>query len=484
MQDQQTSFKPTLGLFDGTMIVAGSMIGSGIFIVSADITRNVGSAGWLIAVWLITGFMTLSAALSYGELSGMFPKAGGQYVYLKEAYNPLIGFLYGWSFFAVIQTATIAAVGVAFSKFLSYMVPELGNEYLLGDLGFTKIYSGQLVCIAIIVLLTFVNSKGIKEGKFIQTLFTSAKLLALFGLILFGFILAKESFWAENWTTGFDAMQVEKDSKGNFITGGAWVGIGGSALLGAIAAAMVGSIFSSDAWNNVTFIAGEMKNPKRNIGLSLFLGTLIVTIIYVSANLMYLNVLPLNELAWAEKDRVAVAAANEIFPSSGTGLPPGTLIIAILIMVSTFGCNNGLILAGARVYYTMARDGLFFKQVGTLNKNAVPQVALWIQCIAASLWSLSGKYGDLLDMISFVVVLFYILTIVGIFILRKKRPDAERPYKAFGYPVLPVLYILMGLAFCILLIIYKPKFTWPGLIIVLIGIPLYYMAVSQKKAKT
>ena len=471
MQDQQPGFKPTLGLFDGTMIVAGSMIGSGIFIVSADITRNVGSAGWLIAVWVITGFMTLSAALSYGELSGMFPKAGGQYVYLKEAYNPLIGFLYGWSFFAVIQTATIAAVGVAFSKFLSYLVPQLGNEYFLFDLGITKIYSGQLVSIAIIVILTYVNSKGIKEGKFIQTLFTSAKLLALFGLILFGFILAKESFWSQNWATGFNAAQPAVDASGAV----SWTGIGGAALMGAIAAAMVGSIFSSDAWNNVTFIAGEMKNPKRNIGMSLFLGTLIVTVIYVSANLMYLNVLPLNELAYAAKDRVAVAAANKIFPDFGT------ILIALLIMVSTFGCNNGLILAGARVYYTMAKDGLFFKNVGTLNKHSVPQVALWIQCIAASVWSLSGKYGDLLDMISFVVVLFYMLTIIGIFILRKKRPDAERPYKAFGYPVLPVLYVLMGLAFCILLIIYKPQFTWPGLIIVLIGIPLYYIAASRQK---
>ena len=473
MAEQSTGFKPTLGLFDGTMIVAGSMIGSGIFIVSADITRNVGSAGWLVAVWLITGFMTLSAALSYGELSGMFPKAGGQYVYLKEAYNPLVGFLYGWSFFAVIQTATIAAVGVAFSKFLSYLVPELGNEYFLFDAGITKIYSGQLVSIAIIVILTFVNAKGVKEGKFIQTLFTSAKLLALFGLILFGFILAKESFWAENWKTGFNAAQPVLDETSGAIS---WTGIGGAALMGAIAAAMVGSIFSSDAWNNVTFIAGEMKNPKRNIGLSLFLGTLIVTIIYVSANLMYLNVLPLNELAYAEKDRVAVAAANKIFPDFGT------ILIAVLIMISTFGCNNGLILAGARVYYTMAKDGLFFKSVGTLNKNAVPQVALWIQCIAASLWSLSGKYGQLLDMISFVVVLFYMLTIAGIFILRKKRPEAERPYKAFGYPVLPVIYILMGLAFCILLILYKPQFTWPGLIIVLAGIPLYYLALARGKA--
>ncbi len=470
-EDHQPKFKPALGLFDGTMIVAGSMIGSGIFIVSADITRNVGSAGWLIAVWVITGFMTLSAALSYGELSGMFPRAGGQYVYLKEAYNPLIGFLYGWSFFAVIQTATIAAVGVAFSKFLAYLVPELGNNYFLFDAGIVKVYSGQLVAIGIICILTYVNSKGVKEGKLIQRLFTSAKLLALFGLILFGFILVKESFWSQNWSTGFNAARPAKDAAG-VVT---WTGIGGAALMGAIAAAMVGSIFSSDAWNNVTFIAGEMKNPKKNIGLSLLLGTLIVTIIYVSTNLMYLNALPLEKIAFAADDRPAVEASQAIFGNSGT------YIIALLIMVSTFGCNNGLILAGARVYHTMAKDGLFFKKVGTLNKNAVPQVALWIQCIAACIWCLSGKYGQLLDMISFVVVIFYVLTISGIFILRKKRPDAERPYKAFGYPVLPILYILMGIAFCILLIIYKPEFTWPGLIIVLIGIPVYYLAISQQK---
>ncbi|MBC7652748.1 MAG: amino acid permease [Deinococcales bacterium] len=472
-----TNFKPTLGLVDATMIVAGSMIGSGIFIVSADITRNVGSAGWLIAVWLITGFMTLIAALSYGELSAMFPKAGGQYVYLKEAYNPLVGFLYGWSFFSVIQTGTIAAVGVAFSKFLAYLVPELGNNYQLFDLGIIKIYSGQLVAIGIIVLLTYVNTRGVKEGKFIQTIFTSAKLLALLGLIIFGFVLVKHSYWAENWQTGFVATQAAATNAADAIsiTNVSWMGISGSALLGAIAASMVGSIFSSDAWNNVTFIAGEMKNPQRNIGLSLFLGTLIVTIIYISVNLMYLNVLPLNEIAFAKDDRVAVSAANAIFPSFGTTL------IALLIMVSTFGCNNGLILAGARVYYTMANDGLFFKKASTLNKNAVPEWALWAQCVVAAILCLSGKYGDLLDMISFVVVLFYVLTIYGIFILRKKRPDAERPYKAFGYPILPALYMVMGITFCTLLIIYKPQYTWPGLIIVLIGIPLYYIAVANKQ---
>jgi APA family basic amino acid/polyamine antiporter len=388
----------------------------------------------------------------------------------------LIGFLYGWSFFAVIQTGTIAAVGVAFSKFLAYLVPELGNNYFLFDTGIVKVYSGQLVAIVIIILLTYVNSRGVKEGKFIQTIFTTAKLLALLGLIVFGFVLVKNSFWAENWKTGFTAVQDlgSKDATG-ILQPTAWIGISGSALIGAIAAAMVGSIFSSDAWNNVTFIAGEMKNPQRNIGLSLFLGTLIVTTIYISANLMYLNVLPLNEIAFAKDDRVAVAAANEIFPAFGTTL------IAVLIMVSTFGCNNGLILAGARVYYTMAQDGLFFKKAGELNKNDVPQWSLWAQCVVASLLCLSGKYGDLLDMISFVVVLFYVLTIAGIFILRKKMPNVERPYKAFGYPFLPALYILMGIAFCSMLVIFKPQYTWPGLIIVLIGIPIYYLALANRK---
>lgn len=460
-------FKPTLGLMDATMIVAGSMIGSGIFIVSADITRNVGSAGWLIAVWLITGFMTVTAAVSYGELSGMFPKAGGQYVYLKAAYSPLFGFLYGWSFFAVIQTATIAAVGVAFSKFLAYLLPAVSEDITAIDLGFLRITPAQLVSIALIVLLTYINTRGVKEGKHIQTSFTIAKLLSLFGLIIFGFIMLKPEVWQENWTNAWSLQSMSKE--------GATVSYTVVAALGAIAAAMVGSIFSSDAWNNVTFIAGEIKNPKRNIGLSLFLGTLIVTIIYVSANMMYTAVLPLQEIASAEKDRVAVAASNAIFGNAGT------IIIAIMIMIATFGCNNGLILAGARVYYTMANDGLFFRKAGTLNRFAVPQWALWFQCLIACLWSISGKYGDLLDMISFVVVLFYMLTIAGIFILRKKMPEAERPYKAFGYPILPIIYILMGLAFCILLFVYKPRFTWPGLMITLIGIPLYYLAVANAK---
>ena len=462
--------KRELGLLDATLLVAGSMIGSGIFIVSADITRNVGSAGWLIAIWLITGFMTLTAALSYGELSGMFPKAGGQYVYLKEAYSPLVAFLYGWSLFLVIQTGTIAAVGVAFSKFTAYIIPGVSEDIVLFSLGSLNISPAQLLSIAIIVLLTFVNTRGVKDGKIIQTSFTLTKILSLAGLIIFGLIMLKPEVWDANWTNAWDMQKLNKDgSTESYVT---------VAALGAVAAAMVGSIFSSDAWNNVTFIAGEIVNPKRNIGLSLFLGTLIVTVIYVLANVMYTGVLPLSEIAAAEKDRVAVTASQVIFGGIGT------TVIAAMIMISTFGCNNGLILSGARVYYTMANDGLFFKKTANLNKHSVPAFALWIQCIVASVLCLSGRYGDLLDMISFVVVIFYMLTILGIYILRKKRPHLERPYKAFGYPVLPAIYILMGLTFCILLILYKPGYTWPGLIIVLIGLPVYYLWKGRATASS
>lgn len=472
-EQHATSFKQSLGLLDATMIVAGSMIGSGIFIVSADITQHVGSAGWLIAVWLITGFMTITAAVSYGELSGMYPKAGGQYVYLKEAYNPLMGFLYGWSFFAVIQTATIAAVGVAFSRFTAYLIPEVGESNILLSPFGVSISAAQVLAIVLILFLTYTNTRGIKEGKFIQTTFTTVKLLSLFGLIILGFLLVKHSFWAENWKTGFHAMK-EVGSSDSMVPK-SWEPIGGAVLIGAVAASMVGSIFSSDAWNNVTFIAGEIKNPKRNIGLSLFFGTLIVTVIYVSANFMYLNVLPLSGIAHPEGGRVAVAAADSIFGDVGSK------IIAVMIMISTFGCNNGLILAGARVYYTMANDGLFFRKAGTLNKQAVPEWALWAQAVVASLLCLSGSYNDLLTMISFVVVIFYALTIVGIFILRKKRPELERPYKAFGFPVLPILYIILGLTFCVFLAIFEPKYTMWGLAIVLLGIPLYYIAVASRK---
>ncbi len=469
MSDQTASFKPTLGLLDSTMIVAGSMIGSGIFIVSADIARNVGSAGWLIAVWVITGVMTLMAALSYGELSAMFPKAGGQYVYLKEAFNPLAGFLYGWSFFTVIQTATIAAVGVAFSKFAAYIIPAVSERNILVSIGSYGISAAQVVAILLIAFLTYVNSKGIKNGTIIQTVFTTTKLLSLFGLIIFGFVLAaKSEIWNANWSDAFSMKGWKAESS-------SWTDVVGPGMIGAIAAAMVGSIFSSDAWNNVTFIAGEVKNPKRNIGLALFLGTLIVTLIYVATNLMYVSVLPINEIAFAENDRIGVVASQSIFGDSGT------IVIAIMIMISTFGCNNGLILAGARVYNVMAIDKLFFKKAALLNKHAVPEYALWAQFVMASILCLSGKYGDLLDMIAFVVVLFYAVTILGIFKLRKSRPDAERPYKAFGYPVMPALYIVMALVFCVFLLLFKPFYTGIGLGIVLLGIPVYYISIANQK---
>jgi basic amino acid/polyamine antiporter, APA family len=468
--NQDSNFKPSLSLFDATMIVAGSMIGSGIFIVSADMLKDMGSAGWLLAAWLITGFMTLTAALSYGELSAMYPKAGGQYVYLKAAYNPFIGFLYGWSFFAVIQTGTIAAVAVAFAKFAGYFFPALAWEDVntFAVLGL-KIHYAQLVAIVLIICLTLINTRGIQTGKLIQTFFTSAKLLSLFGLIIAGFLAFNWDIWRANWQNPW-SMQHLTNIGGTINYEPLLIG----SALGAMASAMVGSIFSSDAWNNVTFIAGEIKNPQKNIGLSLFLGTLIVTVIYILMNVVYLATVPLHELAFAKDNRVALSASEAIFGSSGT------IIIAIMIMVATFGCNNGLVLAGARVYYTMAKDQLFFKKAGTLNKNIVPEWALWIQCALACILCLSGRYGDLLDMVSFMVVIFYVLTIAGIFILRKKYPDADRPYKAFGYPVLPIIYMVMGVVFCILLIIYKPQFTWPGLIITLIGIPLYYIAVRNK----
>ncbi|WP_134090238.1 APC family permease [Olivibacter sp. XZL3] len=464
----QTGFKPSLRLIDATMLVAGSMIGSGIFIVSADIVRQTGSAGWLMFVWFITGFMTLTAALSYGELSAMFPKAGGQYIYLKEAYNPLISFLYGWSFFTVIQTATIAAVGVAFAKFTAYLLPQFSEDLVAIDFGLVQISPAQLLSIVVIFLLTYINTRGVSNAKWVQTIITLAKILSLALLIIFGLFAMKSDVWQANWLSGSTWNLQRLNIDGSIET---YTSI---AALGAIAAAMVGSIFSSDSWHSVAFIAGEVKNPQRNVGLSLALGTILVTLLYMLTNLMYTGVLTLPEMAASEKDRVAVTASHVIFGNAGT------MIIALMIMVSTFGCNNGLIMAGARVYYSMAKEGVFFKKVGTLNGRAVPEVALWLQAVIASLWCLSGRYGDLLDMISFVVVLFYMLTIAGIFILRKKRPEQPRPYKALGYPVLPIIYILMGLSFCLLLIVYKPQYTWPGLIITLAGIPVYYVIAKRQ----
>ena len=463
MQDNQEDFKRELGLLDGTMLVVGSMIGSGIFIVSSDMVRQVGSAGWLIAIWVLTGIVTVIAAVSYGELSAMFPKAGGQYVYLKEAYGKLIAFLYGWSFFAVIQTGTIAAVGVAFSKFAAYLFEPFSEDNILFSAGWFELSAAQIVSIITIILLTYLNSRGVKNSKILQTVLTIIKILSLLGLIVFGLLLAaKADVWDANWTDAWTSRNMNPDT-------GSWLPISGTALITGISAALVGSLFSSDAWNGVTFIAGEIKNPKRNVGLSLFLGTLIVSIIYVLANVMYLAVVPLDEIATAKSDRVAVVASQYIFGNIGT------LIIAVMIMISTFACNNGLIMAGARVYYTMAKDKLFFKQAAILNDASVPAWALWAQCVWASALCLTGKYGALLDFVVIIVLIFYILTIYGIFRLRKSMPDAERPYKAFGYPILPAFYILFASALSIALLITKTDTCGWGVLIMLMGIPVYYI---------
>ena len=469
-QTENHEMKRELGLLDATMLVVGSMIGSGIFIVSADITRNVGSAGWLIIIWILTGVITLMAALSYGELSAMYPKAGGQYIYLRESYNKLVAFLYGWSFFMVIQTGTIAAVGVAFAKFAAYLYEPLGDQNILYVLGSFKINAAQLVAIVTIILLTWINSRGVKNGKIIQTLLTVIKILSLFGLIIMGLLFAfRSEVWNANWAQVFTPFNWNPETQ-------TAVNIGGATLFAAVVSAMVGSLFSSDAWNNVTFIAGEIRNPRKNIGLSLFLGTLIVTVIYVSTNIMYTAVLSMQEIAGAPADRVAVAASQYIFGTAGT------LVIAVMIMISTFGCNNGLILSGARVYYTMAQDGLFFKQAAKLNKFEVPGWGLWAQCIWASVLCLTGRYGDLLDYVIFVVLIFYILTIGGIFVLRRKYPDAERPYKAFGYPVIPALYMVCAAILSGGLLYYKTSTCGWGLALVLIGIPIYYLSGNDRKS--
>ncbi len=472
------TFKRELGLRSSTMIVMGSMIGSGIFIVSADIARTVGSPGMLLSVWAITGIITLIAALSYGELAAMMPEAGGQYVYLREAYNPLIGFLYGWTLFLVIQTGTIAAVAVAFAKFTGIFIPALSEKNILVSLGKFNISAAQVLAILSLVVLTFINARGVKEGKLIQDIFTLSKIIALFGLIAIGLTVGAnqtalkanfgEAFWQSAWTKVADGKVIAVEPLSGL---GLWIAVG---------VAMVGSLFSSDAWNNITFTAGEVINPKRNIPLSLALGTGAVTLIYLLANVSYLVVLPLHGtpdgadalargIQFADLDRVGTAAMSVVFGDLALYL------MAALIMISTFGCNNGLILAGARVYYAMSNDGLFFKKAGELNEKSVPAFALVIQCVWASLLCLSGSYGDLLDYVVFAVLLFYILTIAGIFILRRTKPDAERPYKAIGYPVLPALYIVLAAAICIDLLIFKPNYTYPGLIIVLLGVPVYFL---------
>ena len=469
----EEQFKRSLGLIDGTMLVIGSMIGSGVFIVSADMMRNVGSPGLMMLVWVVSGILTVVAAVSYGELAGMYPKAGGQYVYLREAYGSLVAFLYGWAFFSVIQTGTIAAVGVGFSKFAAYLMPVLSDKNYLLELGGFKISAAQLTSIGMIMLLTYINSRGIEHGKWIQLIFTFTKIAALALLIILGLSIGfKPEVWSANWGSGFwkfgtwamnGETAVFTASQGGLL-----------AIASAIAVSSVGSLFSMEAWNGVTFVAGEMRNPQRNIGLSLFLGTLTVTIIFILANIMYTGVLTPDQIAFAKDDRVGIAASIAAF---GPGI---VLLIAVMLMVSTFGCNNGLILSGARVYYTMAKDGLFFKKAADLNEKKVPGYALWTQCIWASALCLTGRYGDLLDYVIFTVLLFYILTIAGIYILRRKQPDVARPYKAFGYPVVPILYMGATLFICINLLIYKPMYSWPGLGIVLLGVPLYYWLAKKR----
>ena len=476
---ENNELKRTLGLLDATSIVAGSMIGSGIFIVTAAMMRDIGSPGWMLVLWLLTGVITIFAALSYGELAGMMPNAGGQYVYIQRAYGRMISFLYGWTVFTVIQTGVIAAVAVAFSKYTSVFFPELNIE--IYSTKFLTITYSQILAILSIVFLTFINTRGVQNGKIIQLIFTSAKLFALFALIVLGLAVGlKTNTFSQNFSDMWTATKTTILPSGKITV----VPIAGFALMGSMGATIINSLFSSDAWNNVTFIASEIKDPKKNIPRSLFLGTLIVTIIYILANVAYLTLLPIDGsplssdaigqgIKFASNDRVGAAAASVLFGGLGVS------IMAILIMISTFGCNNGLILAGSRLFYAMSKDGLFFKKAQNLNSSNVPSIALWLQCLWASILCLSGQYGELLKYSTFASLLFYILTIGGLFILRKKEPETERPYKAYGYPFIPLLYIIITLAICINLLIYDTLSTGLGLVIVLFGIPIYY--ITKKK---
>lgn len=462
-----------VNLFDGISIVAGAMIGSGIFIVSADIARSVGSPGWLMVVWLITGVITVIGALSYGELASMMPHVGGQYVYLKEAYHPLLGFLFGWTTFLVIQCGSIAAVAVAFAKFSGVLFPWISEKNILLHIGPLNINSTMVIAIAMISFLTWLNTMGIVTGKTVQNIFSSTKVIALFGFIVIGFLATKSiNSWEINKEVFWQTSQVG--------TGNQVIPLVGFALIAAIGTALVGSLFSADAWYNVTYISGEVINPKRNVPLSLFFGTLVVSVIYLLTNFIYIKVLPLSGspdgadvlsrgIQFATDDRVATSAMSVVFGDYAA------IIMAIFIMISTFGCNHGLIMAGPRVYYAMAKDGLFFKKVGEINKNGVPGFAIAVQGVWAVLLCLSGTYGDLLDYVIFAVLIFFTLTILAIFVLRVKRPDIQRPYKAFGYPVIPAIYILTTFSIMVILLIYKPNYTFPGLGIVLLGIPVFYL---------
>jgi len=486
---QEEKFVRGLGLFDSTMIVAGAMIGSGIFIVSAEISRQVGAPGWLLVVWLITGLLTLIGAVSYGELAAMMPKAGGQYVYLREAFSPMWGFLYGWTLFLVIQTGTIAAVAVGFARYLGVLWPAISeSNYIIAPIHLSSGYAislstTQLIGILMIALLTWMNTRGLKVGKLVQNIFTVTKTGTLIALIALGVTVgyqavAANANFGDLWTARGSLQDV-----GAGLTATTAFG-----LFVAICVAQTNSLFSADAWNNITFTAGEVKDPRRNIPLSLSLGATLVIGLYLLANIAYLTTLPLGAIQQAPSDRVASATADVIFPGYGA------VIMAVAIMISTFGCTNGLILAGARAYYAMAQDGLFFRPAGELNRNAVPAWGLVIQGVWAVILVLprtvrpDGSYGNLysnlLDYVISAALIFYILTIAGIYALRRKQPDAERPYKAFGYPVVPALYIIGAAVILVVLFIYKTATTWPGLLIILSGAPVYLLwrVRAQKRA--
>jgi basic amino acid/polyamine antiporter, APA family len=489
---QEEKFVRGLGLFDSTMIVAGAMIGSGIFIVSPDISRQVGAPGWLLVVWLITGLLTIMAALSYGELAAMMPKAGGQYVYLREAFSPLWGFLYGWTLFLVIQTGTIAAVAVGFARYLGILWSAISERnYIIDPIHISSGYAislstAQLTGVLMIALLTWMNTRGLKVGKIVQNIFTVTKTGALIALILLGVTVgyqagAVSANFGDLWTVRGTLQDV----------GPGLTAVTAFGLFVGICVAQTNSLFSADAWNNITFTAGEVKNPRRNIPLSLALGTGLVITLYLLANIAYLVSLPFEKIQTVPSDRVASATAEVIFPGYGA------IVMAVAIMISTFGCNNGLILTGARAYYAMARDGLFFQSAGELNRYAVPAWGLVIQGIWSAFYvlprtvragadgsiSYGNLYGDLLTYVISAALIFYILTIAGIYLLRVKQPNADRPYKAFGYPILPVLYIIGATIILVVLFIYQTATTWPGLLIVLSGVPVYFIWRAQARKR-
>jgi APA family basic amino acid/polyamine antiporter len=494
-EDDGRGFVRELGLLDSVMIVAGSMIGSGIFIVSAGVVRQLGSAGWLLLAWVVTGLLVAAAAVSYGELAAMMPRVGGQYVYLRETYSPLVGFLFGWASFLVIQTGTVAAVAVAFSRFLGVLVPAVSpSAWIVAPIAISRGYAvslsaQQLVAIVLIVLLSFINTRGIKTGKRIQNVFTWTKTLALAALILLGLLAGRAAGnFADLWTPR-DTVTVTPDLAG---VPAVSADQGGFALFVVFILALVGPLFSAGAWNDVTFAAAEIRNPRRNLPIALAAGVGLVSLLYVLANIAYLRALPLEAIRNAPDDRVATAMLQTVLGGKAAA------VMAVAIMISTFGCNNGLILAGARIYYAMARDGLFFRAAGRLNRRRVPAVGLALQCVWASLLVLprtrlrdtagaplldpatgSPQYGNLysnlLEYVVFAVLLFYVVTIAGIFVLRRTRPDAERPYRAFGYPVVPLFYLAGASLVVLALLIYRTQTTWPGLLLVLTGIPVYFL---------